>query len=70
MPFIILHEIRHTYTSLARFAKVDIKEVSRRLGHASVQTTTDIYQHFYEEQDTAAALTSEERLGKGKKAKK
>lgn len=70
VPFITLHEIRHTYTSLARLAGVDIKEVSRRLGHASVQTTTDIYQHLYEEQDAAAALSSEALLGKGKKRKK
>jgi integrase len=70
VPFITLHEIRHTYTSLARLAGVDIKEVSRRLGHASVQTTTDTYQHLYTEQDTAAALSSDVLLGKRKKLKK
>jgi integrase len=63
VPYITLHEIRHTYTSLSRLAGVDVKEVSRRLGHASTRTTLDIYQHLYDEQDTAAALSSVALLG-------
>ena len=62
VPRITPHEMRHTYTSLALLRKVDLKEVSRRLGHARVQTTLDIYQHLYPEQDTAAALSSADLL--------
>lgn len=60
---ITIHEMRHTYTSLARLAGVDIKEVARRLGHASTKTTEDIYHHLYEEQDESAALSSEQLFG-------
>ncbi len=58
VPRITPHEMRHTYTSLALLRGVDTKEVSRRLGHARVQTTLDIYQHLYPEQDDSAALSS------------
>lgn len=64
------HEMRHTYTSLALLRKVDIKEVSRRLGHARIQTTLDIYQHLYPEQDDAAALSGHDLLNTPKPPEK
>jgi integrase len=63
VPRITMHELRHTYTSLALLRGVDLKEVSRRLGHSTVRITLDTYQHLYPEQDQAAALSSEELLG-------
>lgn len=40
------HETRHTYTSLAYNAGVDIKAVSSVLGHASTAVTADVYAHL------------------------
>jgi integrase len=62
LPRLTLHELRHTYTSLALLRGLDIKEVSRRLGHKTVEITLDIYQHLYPEQDEAAALSSSDLL--------
>lgn len=49
------HEVRHTYTTIAYSAGVDIKAVSAVLGHASTTITTDTYAHLsarkQEEQD-------------------
>lgn len=43
------HMARHTYTSLAYSAGVDIKAVSEILGHASTSVTLDTYTHLTEE---------------------
>lgn len=43
------HELRHSFTSLARAANVDLKVISEVLGHASVAFTADFYQHTFEE---------------------
>lgn len=45
VPRIRLHDLRHTWATLALQAGVDIKIVSERLGHASTAITWDIYQH-------------------------
>lgn len=58
VPRLTLHELRHTYASLARRAGIDIKEISRRLGHSSVVITMDTYQHLYQDQQENSALSS------------
>lgn len=45
MPKIRLHDLRHTYATLALKAGVHPKVVSDRLGHASVGITLDLYSH-------------------------
>jgi integrase len=40
-----LHDLRHTHATLLLEAGVDITVVSKRLGHASVKTTADLYAH-------------------------
>ena len=45
LPRIRLHDLRHTWATLALAAGVDVKIVSERLGHASAKITWDIYQH-------------------------
>jgi integrase len=40
-----LHDLRHTHATLLLEAHVDITVVSKRLGHASVKTTADLYPH-------------------------
>lgn len=45
VPMIRLHDLRHTWASLALQAGVNPKVVSERLGHASVGFTLDTYSH-------------------------
>ena len=53
------HMLRHTRaTQWIRDKQVSLEEASRLLGHASVQTTHDIYVHLTAE-DLRAALTKE-----------
>jgi integrase len=45
LPKIRLHDLRHTYATLALKAGVHPKVVSERLGHATVGITLDLYSH-------------------------
>jgi integrase len=45
VPIIRLHDLRHTYATLALKAGVHPKVVSERLGHARVGVTLDLYSH-------------------------
>lgn len=58
-----IHDLRHTHASLALRSRVDDKVLSERLGHADVKFTRQIYQHTYEEQHRAAALSIAELVG-------
>lgn len=49
------HKFRHSMASLMIANKVDIVTISKRLGHAKVSTTTDIYSHAIKRADAAAA---------------
>ncbi len=49
------HGLRHTYGTLALEAGVPIEVISKRLGHASIATTADIYQHLRPGTDRDAA---------------
>jgi integrase len=52
-----LHECRHTFASLLIAAGVNAKAISAYLGHASIQTTFDLYGHLMPgSQDEAVAL--------------
>jgi integrase len=52
---ISLHGLRHTYASLALAKGVNAAIVSRRLGHATVAFTLDIYSHVLPQVDAEAA---------------
>lgn len=45
LPRIRLHDVRHSYTTIGRRARVDAKALSRRVGHASVGFTMSTYMH-------------------------
>jgi integrase len=62
LPYVSMHALRRTYTSVALLAGVPVKAVSARLGHASVGITQDVYQALFPEQHRAAALSSDELL--------
>ena len=55
LPRIPLHGLRHTYASLALAKGVNAAIVSRRLGHASVAFTLDVYSHVLPQVDAEAA---------------
>lgn len=51
LPHINAHAFRHTMASLLYFNGVDSVSISKRLGHAQVSTTANIYAHIIEEAD-------------------
>lgn len=46
LPHINPHAFRHTQASILFFNRLDAVSISKRLGHANVSTTTDIYSHI------------------------
>lgn len=52
-----IHDIRHTYASLAIYQGLDPKALADRLGHSRASLTLDVYGHVFEEQREKAALT-------------
>lgn len=59
LPEIRFHDLRHVSASLLLSENVDIVTVSRRLGHAQVSTTLDVYAHAFEKKDVTASDTLE-----------
>ena len=55
-----LHDLRHTYATLALQAGVHPKIVSERLGHATVAFTLDVYSHVTEslQEESAGAVAA------------
>ncbi|MBN1460107.1 MAG: site-specific integrase [Armatimonadetes bacterium] len=45
LPIIRLHDLRHTYATLALVSGIHPKVVSERLGHANIGITLDCYSH-------------------------
>jgi integrase len=50
-----LHDLRHTYATLALRAGTPVKVVSARLGHANITITLQTYAHALPQDDEAAA---------------
>jgi integrase len=55
VPRIRLHDVRHTYATIALDSGIDVMIVSERLGHASVNVTAQIYTHKSIGRDADAA---------------
>lgn len=49
------HKFRHTMASILFFNGMDSITISKRLGHAKVSTTTDIYSHIIKQADEKAS---------------
>lgn len=54
LPRLNFHCLRHTHASLMLKAGADIKQISERLGHSSIQITYDIYSHLYPDKQQEA----------------
>lgn len=61
-----LHDLRHTYASLALQHGVPIELVSERLGHASVGFTLDTYRHVYDAERAKGAVSLGDLLNVGR----
>jgi UDP-N-acetylmuramyl pentapeptide synthase len=48
VPRLRFHDLRHTFASLLIAEGADVVFVSRKLGHASVKTTLDVYAHLFD----------------------
>ena len=55
LPRIRLHDLRHTWATLALMAGVDVNIVSERLGHSSPLITWQTYQHVMKGMQSDAA---------------
>lgn len=64
LPHLNPHKFRHTAASLLISKGVDIITVSKRLGHAKISTTTDIYSHVLKESDKQASNVMSDMLYK------
>jgi integrase len=62
VPRLRFHDLRHLHATYLALAGVPIKVAQERLGHASAQTTQDIYQHVLSGQQRQAAIDVEAAL--------
>lgn len=60
LPVIRVHDVRHTYASIALTAGTHPKVVADRLGHSTIGTTLDTYSHVVQslEEHAAARVAS------------
>lgn len=63
LPVIRLHDLRHSYATVALADGVPVKVVSQRIGHADVAVTPKVYAHVMPGDDRAAALLADDLLG-------
>jgi integrase len=63
LPVIRFHDLRHTHATLLLAAGENIKVVSERLGHASVNITLQVYAHVLPGMQKRAADTMQKLLG-------
>lgn len=55
IPYKSMHALRHSWATRALDGKIDIRTVSRMLGHKSIATTINIYQSIFDENKKEAA---------------
>lgn len=59
LPKVTVHGLRHTYASLMIADGTPLVIVSKRMGHAQVSTTANIYAHMISSADEKAAQVTE-----------
>jgi integrase len=62
LPDLILHDLRHTYASALTHNGQSMKYGQTVMGHASAQTTLDVYGHLFEKRGNEAPRLLEEWL--------
>jgi len=70
LPSVTAHSLRHTNATLQIAGGVDIRTVSRRLGHAQTSTTMNIYSHAIKSADESAASVLDDILNQDKRMDK
>jgi integrase len=58
-----IHSIRHTHASLLLAKGVSVAAVSKRLGHANISTTLNVYGHAFSRDEMRAAEVVDEVFG-------
>ena len=58
IPQLRMHDLRHTHASLALRSGEPVASVSKRLGHANISITLNIYRHLYTDELAVASLTA------------
>jgi integrase len=58
LPGYSLHDLRHCHASHLLNSKLNIKSISKRLGHSDVRTTLQIYAHVLDNDDDALTLAA------------
>lgn len=54
LPHIRIHDYRHSHASVLANNAINIQEVARRLGHADIQMTWNVYSHLYPQEEQRA----------------
>lgn len=62
VPAINIHRLRHLHVSMLYAEGIDIKTIQKRVGHANIATTMNIYAHLMDNPDQEAAAKIENRL--------
>jgi integrase len=65
LPYIRVHDLRHTAATLLLLQGVPVKVVSEMLGHASVTITMNLYMHVLPSMQRAAAEAMEALFARG-----
>jgi integrase len=66
---ITCHPLRHTHASMLLFRGVNIKYISRRLGHNDIVTTLQTYSHVLDEMEQKESRQVDETMGELFRAK-
>ena len=54
LPYIRIHDFRHSHASVLANARINIQEIARRLGHAKIEITWNTYSHLYPKEEERA----------------
>ncbi len=69
LPKITPHGLRHSMTSILDEQGITVSAISKRLGHARISTTQNIYTHIFKKADTVASDALENALIKNENHK-
>jgi integrase len=62
LPSIPIHSLRHTHAVILLEAGVEMKFIQERLGHGSIQITSDVYAHISKKIETDSMIKYEKHM--------